>query len=127
MKDFAKVVKHRLQIILWGLSPKSSSLDFYGEAVRSIAGRWHGEMPPMTTYHALFDILRQRDFTGTLLELGGGYSTILAKELFDDRLVKLTSVDFNPEKYHRILNSKRTSVNFLKTINNNIGNTYPLK
>jgi len=116
MKKLAKAIKHRVQMFLWGLSTRDSSLDFYGEAVRSISGRWHGEMSPMTTYHALFDILRQRNFTGTLLELGGGYSTILAKELFDDGLVKLISVDFNPSKYHRILNSKRTSANFLKTI-----------
>lgn len=116
MRKLAKTIKHRMQMVLWDLSTKDSSLDFYGEAVKSIAGRWHGEMSPMTTYHALFDILRQRDFSGTLLELGGGYSTILAKELFDDRLVTLISVDFNPEKYHRILNSKKNSVSFLKTI-----------
>ncbi len=116
MRSLLILIKHKFLILSWFLVKKDKPLDFYGEAVISIAARWHGEMSPMNTYHALFDVLRQRGFTGTLLELGGGYSTILAKELFDDRLVKLTSVDFNPEKYHRILNSKKNSVNFFKTI-----------
>ena len=104
MKLFAKWLKHRLQLVISGLSTKSTPLDFYGEAVKSMAGRWHGEMPPLTTYHALFDVLRQREFVGNFLELGGGYSTVLARTLFDDEKVNITSVDFYPAKYLQILN-----------------------
>lgn len=116
MKLFAKWLKHRLQLVISGLSTKSTPLDFYGEAVKSMAGRWHGEMPPLTTYHALFDVLRQREFVGNFLELGGGYSTVLARTLFDDEKVNITSVDFYPAKYLQILNSKKNSQNFLKNI-----------
>jgi hypothetical protein len=116
MIAFFKLLKHKLLILAWSFSKKTEALDFYGEAVRSISGRWHGQIAPMTTYHALFDVLRQRDFSGSLFELGGGYSTILAKELFDNRQVKITSVDFYPAKYHRILNSKKNATNFLKTV-----------
>ena len=116
MKNY-ELLKHKLQIMLWALSRKKTPLDFYGEAMKSLSGRWHGEMASITTYHALFDVLRQREFSGSLLELGGGYSTILAKTLFDDRQVQITSVDLYPTKYNRILNSKKTSLNFLKTIN----------
>tara|TARA_B100000767_G_C19765787_1_gene537438 strand:- start:1483 stop:2355 length:873 start_codon:yes stop_codon:yes gene_type:complete len=117
MSSFLKLLKHKLQIMVWAVSKKTSPLDFYGEAMKSISGRWHGEMATMTTYHALFDVLRQREFSGSLFELGGGYSTILAKTLFDDSQVQITSVDFYPAKYNRILNSKKTSLSFLKTIN----------
>jgi hypothetical protein len=117
MSSFLKLLKHKLQIMIWAWSKKKSPLDFYGEAMKSLSGRWHGEMATMTTYHALFDVLRQREFSGSLFELGGGYSTILAKTLFDDTQVQITSVDFYPAKYNRILNSKKTSLSFLKTIN----------
>ena len=117
MKLFAKWLKHRFQLAMSSLSAKSTPLDFYGEAVKSIVGRWHGEMQPLTTYYALFDVLRQRGFLGNFLELGGGYSTVLARELFDEEKVDITSVDFYPEKYLRILNSKKNSQNFLSNIN----------
>ena len=100
----------------WSLSKKNSPLDFFGEAMTSIAGRWHSEFETLTTYYALFDVLRQRKFTGSFFELGGGYSTILSRKIFNENLVKITSIDFFPAKYNRILNSKKNTTEFLKTI-----------
>ena len=114
--SFLKILKHRLLIIFWTLSRKTTALDFYGEAVSSMSGRWHGEIGPITTYHALFDVLRQRHFSGSFFELGGGYSTIIASTLFDDSDVAITSVDFYPAKYLRILNSRGSSRRFLGSI-----------
>ena len=42
---------------------------------------------------------------------------MLARLLFEEERVKITSIDFYPEKYIRILNSKKNSQNFLKSIN----------
>ena len=116
MTSLLRLLKHKLQIVVAAISKKTTPLDYYGEAMKSISGRWHSEMATMTTYHALFDVLRQRGFSGSLVEFGGGYSTILAKALFDESQVQITSVDFHPAKYYRILNSKKTSLNFLETI-----------
>ena len=116
MKVILKTLKHQMIVTSWSLSKKNSPLDFFGEAMTSIAGRWHGEFETLTTYYALFDVLQQRNFMGTFLELGGGYSTIFARKIFDEKLVKITSVDFFPAKYNRILNSKKNTINFLKTI-----------
>jgi hypothetical protein len=72
---------------------------------------------PVTTYHALFDVLRQNAFSGNFVELGGGYSTVLARTIFDTTHVRITSIDAFPEKYYRILNSKSNTRRFLKSIN----------
>ena len=73
MKIILKTLKHQMIVTSWSLSKKNSSLDFFGEAMTSIAGRWHSEFETLTTYYALFDVLRQRKFSGSLFELGGGY------------------------------------------------------
>ena len=113
---YLRLALHRLILLKWYLLPRSTAFDFYGEAIRSIVARWHGEFEPVITYNALFNVLRQQHFSGNFLELGGGYSTILARMLFDSNNVEITSVDFNPAKYHRILNSRKNTRNFLKTI-----------
>jgi hypothetical protein len=65
----------------------------------------------------MFDVLRQRNFQGTLLELGGGFSTIIAKNVFDSNIVSYTSVDVNSNKYVEIFNSTTDAKSFLSTIN----------
>ena len=107
---------HRMRLFIWGISPKVTSLDFYGESIRSISGRWETELGPVTTYHALFDVLRQNNFSGNFVELGGGYSTVLATTIFDTRRVRITSIDAFPEKYYRILNSRKNTRLFLRSI-----------
>ena len=107
---------HHLRLLKWHFRPKKTALDFYGESIKSIAGRWESELEPVTTYQGLFDVLRQKSFTGNLLELGGGYSTILAKTIFDSNDVEVISIDAYPEKYYRILNSKKNTKRFLNTI-----------
>ena len=99
MKIILKTLKHQMIVTSWSLSKKNSSLDFFGEAMTSIAGRWHSEFETLTTYYALFDVLRQRKFSGSLFELGGGYSTILSRKIFNENSVKITSVDFFPKVY----------------------------
>jgi hypothetical protein len=66
----------------------------------------------------MFDVLRQAHFSGEFLELGGGYSTVLASNMFDMNKVKLTSIDLNPDKYNHILNSIASRKVFLSKINN---------
>ncbi len=66
----------------------------------------------------MFDVLRQRNFSGSFLELGGGYSTILLPNILSANSVIVTSVDLNPSKYNWILNSIRAKNNFLSTIKN---------
>ena len=112
-----RTLLHRIRLLKWAVLPRSTALDFYGEAIKSVAGRWNTELGPVTTYHALFDVLRQNNFSGNLTEIGGGYSTVLAKTLFDSSEVKITSIDAYPQKYYRILNSKNNTRNFLSSIN----------
>ena len=96
---------------------RRTAADFYAESIISIACRWEGEVQPLLTYTAMFDVLRQRQFTGSFWELGGGYSTVLAPLSLGLPLQQIYSVDFNPAKYHRILNSKRNTQEFLQQIN----------
>ena len=55
--------------------------------------------------------MNQRGFKGSLLEFGGGYSTVLAVQVLK-RLTKFRSIDINPQKYFRILNSKKNLKRF---------------
>ena len=116
MKNFLRMIKHRIIMAKWSLFGKKTAFGFYGEAMRSISARWHGEFEAVDTYHSLFSVMKQRRFGGAFLELGGGYSTILANMIFDRDAVDITSVDFHPAKYDRILNSKSNRINFLKSI-----------
>lgn len=109
---------HKLRIYAWLLRSRQAPLDYLSEAWISIAARWNTELNPMLSYTGMFDILRQEKFKGHFLELGGGYSTILLPNMLDMKNVTLTSVDLNPSKYDRILNSVYTRNEFLKTIEN---------
>lgn len=66
----------------------------------------------------MFDVLRQRNFFGNFLELGGGYSTVILPNILDGNNISITSVDLNPDKYLWILNSNKTKNKFLSTIKN---------
>jgi hypothetical protein len=56
----------------------------------------------------MFDVLQQRRFEGSFWELGGGYySTVLAPLSIGPAWDQIYSVDFNPDKYHRIFNSRK--------------------
>jgi hypothetical protein len=112
-----KQIKHGMTRWRWLLGGRQTPADFYAESVISIACRWNGEVQPLLTYTAMFDVLRQRQFSGSFWELGGGYSTILAPLSLDLPLNQIYSVDFNLDKYHRILNSKRNTQKFLSKIN----------
>jgi predicted O-methyltransferase YrrM len=112
-----KQIKHRMGRWRWLLGGRQTTADFYAEAIISIACRWEGEVQPLLTYTAMFDVLRQRQFNGSFWELGGGYSTILAPLSLGLSLNQIYSVDFNPDKYHRILNAKRNTHKFLSKIN----------
>lgn len=98
------------------MTTSNAPIDFFADAVFSIAARWRGEVDPVLTYAAMFDVLRQRRFSGKFLELGGGYSTILAPVSLKLPSGAIHSVDFNPRKYRRILNSAKNSEAFLKQI-----------
>lgn len=110
-------IKHRMTYWQWLLGGRQTAADLYAESIISIACRWEGEVQPLLTYTAMFDVLRQRQFTGSFWELGGGYSTILAPLSLGLSTSQIYSVDFNPDKYHRILNSKRNTQKFLSKIN----------
>ena len=58
--------------------------------------------------------MRQNRFKGSILEIGGGYSTILMKSMLKE--IQITSIDVNPIKYNRIVNSPYSAKTFLKGI-----------
>lgn len=109
---------HKLRIYAWLFKSRQAPLDYLSEAWISIAARWNTELNPMLSYTSMFDILRQEKFKGHFLELGGGYSTILLQNMLDMKNITLISVDLNPSKYDRILNSVYARNKFLKTIEN---------
>lgn len=111
-------LKHKLYLYRWLIKRNHTNLDFIGLAYWSLSARWTGEIQPVVTYLGMFDTLREQAFEGKLLELGGGYSTILAAQQLNIPSSSVTSVDVNPKKYERILNSKRAAKNFLSSINN---------
>ncbi len=113
--NFLKQLKHKFYIFKWLYKKPKKDLDFLGQALLSISSRWEGEVDPVITYISLFDILRQNKFKGNFLELGGGYSTILLPVLFKNS-INLKSIDFNPAKYKRILNSSRNAKLFLNKL-----------
>ena len=117
LKKVKRLVIHTLIYWRWKLGGRKTPQDFYAESVVSIAARWEGEVDPLLTYTAMYDVLRQRKFSGSFWELGGGYSTILAPLSLRIPMSKIHSVDFNPDKYDRILNSAWKKRNFLKAIN----------
>lgn len=117
LRKAKKLVAHTLLYWRWIYFGRKSAQDFYAESVISIAARWEGEVDPLLTYTAMYDVLRQRKFSGSFWELGGGYSTILAPLSLRIPMSSIHSVDFNPDKYNRILNSPINSRNFLKKIN----------
>lgn len=107
---FLKQIIHHCRILKWRLLPKKNEIDFFGESIISISARWNSELNPFFSYVAIFDVLRQRNFSGTFLEFGGGYSTVLGQILLKN--TEYTSVDIYPEKYYRILNSKKILLTF---------------
>lgn len=115
---FIHLLRYKFKIFLWFLRPKVTPLDFFGEAIISMSAKWHGEINPVLSYICMFDVLRQRGFSGSFLELGGGYSTITLPNILDPEYVSATSVDLNPDKYNWILNSSRAKKDFLSTIRN---------
>lgn len=54
----------------------------------------------------MFDVLRQNGVTGSGLEIGGGYSTIILSEFVCNLNMYIESIDVNPDKYLRIIPSK---------------------
>lgn len=117
MKEILRRVKHRVHLLQHLVSPKKTSLDHLGEAFVSLSSRWHGELDPVLSYAGMFDYLRQRNFSGEILELGGGYSTVLLRNMFHESDLSISSVDLNSGKYDRILNSKTNRKGFLSKIN----------
>ena len=108
---------HRIHYWKWIFGNRKTPQDFYAEATVSIAARWEGEIDPLLTYTGMFDKLRQRKFSGSFWELGGGYSTILAPLSLRIPMSSIHSIDFDPMKYHRILNNRANSKKFLSQIN----------
>lgn len=115
---FIPLLRHKLKLYLWLFKAKNTDLDFLGEAIISVSARWHGELNPLTSYVCMLDTLRQRNFSGNFLELGGGYSTVILPNILDSKIVSFKSVDLNPDKYNCILNSVRAKNNFMGRINN---------
>ena len=115
--NILKLIKHKILISYSLLRVRPNTLDYWAESVNSISARWDGEKDPVITYTAMFDILRQQGFSGSFWEFGGGYSTILAPILLKRDLNTINSVDFNPDKYNRILNSVRLKRSFCASIN----------
>ncbi len=109
---------HKLRLYTWFFKTRYTALDYLSESWISIAARWQGELNPMLSYICMFDVLRQADFEGHFLEMGGGYSTILLPNILNMNKVSVTSIDLNPSKYNRILNSLRKRHTFLSTISN---------
>lgn len=93
--------------------PCKNRIDFLVKSLASVALSWRNEFQPICTYLAMFDVLRQRNFQGNFLELGGGFSTIIATNVFDS---SYTSVDVNPNKYVEIFNSTSDAKSFLRSI-----------
>lgn len=118
LETFLKNFKHKLYIYWWSIKKPQTHLDFLASAYLSLCARWTGEIQPVLTYVGMFDTLRRLEFQGTILELGGGYSTILAANHLNISPKSLTSVDVNPQKYDRILNSRRAAEKFLSSIDN---------
>jgi len=116
--NLISIFRHRIKIFLWFINKKSTPLDFLGEAVVSISARWQSELHPFLSYVGMFDVLRQRNFSGKFLELGGGYSTVLLTNILNIEPKLITSVDLNPSKYNWILNSPQNKNTFLSIINN---------
>ncbi len=104
--SFARTFLHKIRIFKWLIYPKENKLDLFGSSMISLSGRWKSEFDPFLTYISMFLIMNQRGFKGSLLEFGGGYSTVLAVQVLK-RLTKFRSIDINPQKYFRILNSKK--------------------
>lgn len=117
LKNIKRRLVHFIYYWKWVFGYRKTAQDFYAESIVSIAARWEGEVDPLLTYTAMYDVLRQRGFSGSFWELGGGYSTILAPLSLRLPATSVHSVDFNPVKYHRILNSPAIAHAFLKNIN----------
>ncbi len=113
---FLRKLRHHFSIVFWLSRPCTTSLDFCGQAALSIASRWHGEDNPVLSYLGFIAHLRNIGFRGRVLELGGGYSTIFMYHYLKLDQATLTSVDMNPDKYIRILNSSLNKKSFLSRI-----------
>ena len=108
---------HKLRLYRWLLQKPTNSYDYCGEAFLSAAARWHGEWDPILTYMSIISTLRNEGFHGKILELGGGYSTILLDHYLSSQKTRIHSLDANPDKYIRILNSSEARDSFLSSIN----------
>jgi len=117
VKFYLKLIISKFKFIRFLLIPCNSRLDFIAKSFASIATTFNSEFAPVHTYMSMFDILRQRKFHGSFLELGGGFSTIIALNVFDFKNVFYTSVDVNPSKYNEIFSSKGDAISFLNNIN----------
>jgi len=114
---YIKLIVRKFRLVGLLMFPCKHHIDFLAKSLASVALTWRNEFQPIQTYLAMFDVLRQRNFQGNLLELGGGFSTIIAKNVFDSNFVSYTSVDVNPNKYVDIFNSITDAKSFLSTIN----------
>lgn len=110
-------LRHKTKILTWFFKKSSTPLDFLASAIISMSAKWNGELNPVLSYICMFDTLRQRGFSGSFLELGGGYSTIILPNILDMTNVSLVSVDLNPDKYNLILNSVHSKKDFLVSFN----------
>ena len=76
---FIHLLQYKFKIFLWVLRPKVTPLVFFGEAILSMLAKWHGEINPVLSYICMFDVLRQRAFSGSFIELGGVFNNNSAK------------------------------------------------
>jgi hypothetical protein len=116
MKVYIKLIITKFRLMGLLMFPCKNRIDFLVKSLCSVALTWRNEFQPICTYLAMFDVLRQRNFQGNLLELGGGFSTIIAANVFDSSIISYTSVDVNPNKYVEIFNSTSDAKSFLRSI-----------
>lgn len=110
------LLRHKLLLMKWVFSRSSTDLDFLGEAWLSCVANYRTEHDPIKSYELMFEAMRQRGFSGRMLELGGGYSTVVFNSVFTGTGASILSVDVNPSKYDFILNSRKCADRFLGSI-----------
>ena len=105
-----------MRVFYWLCRLPQSSSDFLGQAFLSATSRWKGELNPIYTYFNLCSTLIRYEFNGTIVEFGGGYSTVIFNHYLSKSDIQLISVDAYPVKYDRILNSSVNRKLFLNSI-----------